>query len=157
MTHAELVDRAVRWLRKPMGCGVVLAERHSFAVETPDAIGWKYGVSHLVECKVSRADFRADASKRWRQQPDAGMGGYRWYVAPVGLLLAEDVPAPFGFVEATDRVMLVRRKAERLPNWSLQSEVHLLVSELRRYQLHGITYPALAPANRHRQEPGDQP
>lgn len=156
MTHSDLVQRAVRWLRKPMGCGVVLAERHSFAVETPDAIGWKYGVSHLVECKVSRADFRADASKRWRQQPDAGMGGYRWYVAPVGLLVADEVPAPFGFVEATDRLMLVRRKAERLSNWSLQSEVHLLVSELRRYQLHGITYPPLAPVRQLRTVGGAQ-
>jgi len=143
VSHAELVERAVRWLRRTMGCGVVLAERHSVAVETPDAIGWKYGQSHMVECKVSRADFRADAKKPWRLTDDSGMGRYRWYLAPAGMLRVEEVPEGFGFLEAHPRHIAVGRQAPRRDGHAQQGEIHLLVSELRRYQLHGITYPPL--------------
>jgi hypothetical protein len=143
VTHGELVDRAAKWLRGTLGCGVVLTERFSVAVETPDAIGWKYGESHLVECKVSRADFHADAKKPWRQ-PGMGMGCYRWYLTPVGLLTPQDIPAEWGWIEAAPRRCAVRQQATRRDRVDFGAgEVHLLVSELRRYQLHGITYPAL--------------
>ena len=40
MTHAQLVEKAVRWLRS-YRCGVVLSEQACVSGEMPDAIGWK--------------------------------------------------------------------------------------------------------------------
>ena len=139
MTHSELVQRAAKWLRS-RGCGVVLTERASAAVEVPDAIGWKWGQSHVVECKVSRSDFRADLKKPWHQ---VGLGCYRWFLTPEGLLTATDIPDGYGWLECAAGRTRKRIEAVRRDGRSEQREIHLLVSELRRYQLHGITYPPL--------------
>ena len=57
MTHAQLVEKAVEWLRG-YRCGVVLSEQACISGEMPDAIGWKKAChSVVVECKVSRPDF----------------------------------------------------------------------------------------------------
>ena len=54
--------------------------------EKPDAIGWTpTGVVHVVEAKVSRRDFLADAKKMHRRM-GSSMGHQRWYVAPRGML-----------------------------------------------------------------------
>ena len=58
MTHADLVQQAINWL-KGYGCGVILSEQSCASGEMPDAIGWKRAChSVLIECKISRADFR---------------------------------------------------------------------------------------------------
>ena len=40
MTHAQLAEKAVRWLRS-YRCGAVLSEQACASGEMPDAIGWK--------------------------------------------------------------------------------------------------------------------
>ena len=71
MTHAQLVQQAVRWLRSRR-CGVVLSEQACASGEMPDAIGWKRAChSVLVECKISHADFLADREKPWRQNQNS--------------------------------------------------------------------------------------
>ena len=72
MTHAKLVEAAIAWLRR-YRCGIVLSEQGCASGEMPDAIGWK-GKCHsvLAECKLSRADFLADAKnsgERIRRSP----------------------------------------------------------------------------------------
>ena len=88
MTHAQLVEKAVRWLRR-YRCGVVLSEQACVSGEMPDAIGWKRAChSVLVECKVTRSDFLADRAKPFRLKPEQGVGcerfysGSRWTGAP---------------------------------------------------------------------------
>src|ERR1700740_2314768 len=75
MTHSRLVDEGVRWLRSKYRCGIVLSEQSCCSGETPDAIGWK-GRNHsvVVECKISRADFLADAVKPWRVKSECALG-----------------------------------------------------------------------------------
>ena len=86
MTHAQLVERAVRWLRS-YRCGVVLSEQACVSGEMPDAIGWKRAChSVLVECKITRADFLADRAKPFRQKPDKGVGSERFYLTPPDLV-----------------------------------------------------------------------
>ena len=86
MTHAQLVERAVRWLRA-YRCGVVLSEQACVSGEMPDAIGWKQAChSVLVECKVTRADFLADRAKPFRLKPEKGVGSERFYLTPPGLV-----------------------------------------------------------------------
>ena len=82
MTHAQLVEKAVRWLRR-YRCGVVLSEQACVSGEMPDAIGWKRAChSVLVECKVTRADFLADRAKPFRLKPEQGVGCERFYLTP---------------------------------------------------------------------------
>lgn len=108
--HAALVLLAERWLRR-RNCGIVL--RDPFAPpldngEKPDAIGWRDGLSILVECKATRSDFFSDRRKKFRESPEAGMGDWRFYLCPKGLLTVSDLPAGWGLLEAAgDRVRAV--------------------------------------------------
>lgn len=111
MTHAELCALAVRWLKRPNsakghGCIVAVSEcRAEMDGECPDAIGFRAGWhdgSVLVECKVSRADFLADKAKAHRR-PGAGMGTWRYYMAPAGVIRVEDLPERWGLLEVNAR------------------------------------------------------
>jgi len=110
-THADLCALAVRWLKRPQsagghGCLVAISEaRPEGNGECPDAIGFRAGWndgSVLVECKVSRSDFLADKSKPHRQ-PGCGMGTWRYYMAPAGLLKVSDLPERWGLLEVNAR------------------------------------------------------
>lgn len=109
MTHALLVQLAARWLGSTRGCSLVLTEFQCAAVEIPDAIGWTAGWSILVECKTSRADFKADAAKLSRSSADHRIGQERWYLTPPGLVRADEVPAGWGLLESGSRVRVVVR------------------------------------------------
>jgi hypothetical protein len=139
VTHQELVERAEQWLRGSLRCGVVLTERGA-GLEIPDAIGWgKYVV--VVECKVSRADFFADRKKPHRAY---GMGQKRFYLTPPALVDASEVPDGWGLVVAQPRrIQVVRKAPAHVQSRHIACELRLVLSELRRYQLHGITYPSL--------------
>lgn len=90
--------------------------------EIPDAIGWlRSGVSLLIECKASRGDFLSDAVKPSRRSGKAdapgslaptapkpeikpprkteGLGAYRFYLAPSGLLAPDELPEGWGLLE----------------------------------------------------------
>ncbi|GGL15476.1 hypothetical protein [Deinococcus radiotolerans] len=97
-THAQLVELARQWLYR-QDCSYVFTE-YGALTEKPDALGY-FGpqATILIECKVSRADFRADAKKRWRKEPATGLGRWRYYLAPRGLLRPEDLPERWGLLE----------------------------------------------------------
>ncbi len=104
MTHAQLVEHAVAWLRG-YRCGVVLSEQACVSGEMPDAIGWKRA-SHsvLVECKISRADFLADRDKPFRQKSDLGLGCERFYLTPRGFWIqTKELPPGWGLLEIHKR------------------------------------------------------
>lgn len=114
ITHSALCRLAVDWLMRPAsrkgpGCLTAVSETaNAINGEIPDAIGWR-PYSHngcgstLVEVKISRSDFLADTKKPHRNQPQIGMGTYRYYMAPVGLIAIEELPPRWGLVEVTDR------------------------------------------------------
>ncbi|MDV3469032.1 hypothetical protein RZA67_09850 [Stenotrophomonas sp. C3(2023)] len=105
LTHADLVKVAGRWLRNTAGCSVVLEELCAATGngENPDAIGWYTGRTLLVECKVSRSDFLADRKKPFRADPARGLGQYRYFMAPKGLLRADELPPRWGLLEVSGR------------------------------------------------------
>jgi hypothetical protein len=108
-THRELCSAAVEWLVRPEskkgpGCTVAFSEVQSpCGREVMDAFGVRavgpetYSV--LVEVKVSRADFRADLAKPHRQDQSLSGGTYRYYFAPAGLILPEELPPRWGLIE----------------------------------------------------------
>ena len=137
MTHAQLVERAVRWLRG-YRCGVVLSEQACVSGEMPDAIGWKKAChSVLVECKVTRADFLADRVKPFRQKPEKGVGSERFYLTPPGLAQVEELPVGWGLLELRrGRVEMVRASEKNLRTAAgFRYEMNLLLASLRRVEV----------------------
>jgi hypothetical protein len=137
MTHAQLVEQAVRWLRS-YRCGVVLSEQACVSGEMPDAIGWKRAChSVLVECKVTRADFLADRAKPFRQKPEKGVGSERFYFTPSGIVKPEELPAGWGLLEfRRGRIEMVRASAKDLrTSKGFGYEMNLLLASLRRVEV----------------------
>jgi hypothetical protein len=116
MTHAQLVNLAVDWLRR-YRCGVVLSEQACASGEMPDAIGWKGKCrSVVVECKVSRADFLADRLKPFRQNPEIALGLLECAGRKVELRVKP------------------RRRSQRSPA-GMEHEMNLLLASLRRVEI----------------------
>jgi len=137
MTHAQMVELAVRWLRG-YRCGVVLSEQACVSGEMPDAIGWKRAChSVLVECKVSRSDFLVDRAKPFRKKPEVGVGCERYYMTPRGLITCEECPAGWGLLEVRGRsVEMVRASARNLRSAAgFRYEMNLLLASLRRVEI----------------------
>lgn len=138
MTHAQLVEKAVCWLRSSYRCGIVLSEQACCTGEVPDVIGWKGRCrSVVVECKISRADFLADLKKPWRHEANA-LGCERFYLAPKGLISAEELPKNWGLLESCGRQLSISVKpnsrSQRAPE-GLLSEMNLLLASLRRVEV----------------------
>lgn len=105
MTHSELVQVATRWLKRK-GFPVVLSDADRPLLpsgEQPDALGFRSGVSCLVEVKASRADFLADRKKSFRLEPCLGVGDWRFYLAPVGTIPVHELPPGWGLINAVGR------------------------------------------------------
>jgi hypothetical protein len=137
MSHAQLIERAVRWLRS-YRCGVVLSEQACASGEMPDAIGWKRGChSVLVECKTSRADFLADREKPWRRKPENGAGCERFYLTPAGLVRPQELAPGWGLLEMVKRQpAMVKPSAKNLRSAAgFRYEMNLLLASLRRVEV----------------------
>jgi hypothetical protein len=133
VTHAELVRRVARWLRNTQRNRVVLEEITTDGLEWPDVIGWSHK-STVVECKVSVADFKRDATKVFRQHPEMGLGDERWYACPTGLIAWTDTPDGWGLLWVGERTCTVQRKPVRFDVSARVRlrETRLLVSAVER-------------------------
>ncbi|CAB4203488.1 hypothetical protein UFOVP1382_104 [uncultured Caudovirales phage] len=102
MTHDDLVILAYRWLLRHHRCAVAVAEVVTSSSYSPDAIGWRNSWNMVdvlvVEVKVSRSDYRADASKV-AHQTGCIPGKRRWYCTPKGLILPSELREGWGLVE----------------------------------------------------------
>ena len=137
MTHSQLVQKAVAWLRS-YRCGVVLSEQACVSGEMPDAIGWKRAChSVLVECKISRADFLVDREKPFRRKPELGVGCERFYLAPAGLIRQDELLPGWGLLELQNRKIETVRSSARnhRTNTGFGYEMNLLLASLRRVEL----------------------
>ncbi|HGF3969342.1 adenylosuccinate synthase [Yersinia ruckeri] len=107
ITHNELNAIAVKWLKRAEsgngpGCQVALTEVGGlYGGERADAFGYRWGWdggSVVVESKISRSDFLADRTKPHRNGTTTGMGTYRYYICPEGLISIEDLPFAWGLL-----------------------------------------------------------
>ncbi|HVI07874.1 MAG TPA: hypothetical protein VND65_06225 [Candidatus Binatia bacterium] len=137
MTHSQLVDNAVRWLRS-YRCGVVLSEQACVSGEMPDAIGWKRAChSVLIECKVTRSDFLADRAKPFRAKPEQGVGCERFYLVPAGIVGREELPQGWGLLECRGNgIELIQPSVKNLRAAAgFRYEMNLLLASLRRVEV----------------------
>ena len=132
MTHAELVERALRWASSRTS--FAFAELRTFAGEFPDVWGMGGDGSLLIECKAYRSDFIADAKKPFRRRPQNGLGNVRYYMCPPEMIAVEELPENWGLLYCLPRTIRVMQKA-RPQAADLQRERSLLSSIVRRCSL----------------------
>ena len=154
ITHDQLVDAAYLWLTKTQKCSFAFKELRSFALsgEQPDCFGFKNSLpgTILCECKASRADFLADAKKKFRKNPELGAGSYRFYVCPPGLITVEDLPPSWGLVYVNPKTKKPRMihgpkgnawgfygKEFLFTERNLDTEYMMMATALRRLNLRG--------------------
>lgn len=136
-THKEGVEIAARWLRNR--CKVILPEFVCMnSREIADVIGFNANDSHMIEVKVSRADFLSDKKKYFRRMEEYGMGNYRYYCCPRKLIGPLEVPDGWGliyiFENGKARIMMHpdRKKSNQ------KAEIGVLYSYARRAVVKGL-------------------
>ena len=145
--HGELVLRADKWLQSQ---GFTVTLRDGFSAwttygEKPDAIGWRDYYSCLIECKSTRADFLADRKKQFRAEPHLGMGDWRFYMCPPGVIHVDDLPDSWGLLYCHPRKVEKVHGYPPAGRWDCmpfsgnkRSETMMLRSALRRFQVRGM-------------------
>lgn len=146
--HDILCTKAEEWLKR-QGCKVTFHDRFRAVTgtgEQPDAIGWRSGASILIECKASRSDFLSDRGKRFRADPAMGMGDWRFYFCPPGVILPGDLPEGWGLMYCHEKKVEkvhgvpkgnARWYDERPFRGNKDAENAMLISALRRLQIRG--------------------
>ncbi|HSH86871.1 MAG TPA: hypothetical protein VK958_06430 [Methylophilus sp.] len=132
MNHTQLTELAVKWLKRPNsqnghGCLISASElRSGWDGEIPDAIGFRLDgnivTSIVVEAKATRSDFLCDKKKEHRQ---SGMGDYRYYICPEGLIKPEELPEKWGllWVNARGHIKVISGAANTFGgHWQLKNE-----------------------------------
>ena len=147
MTHDDLVIRAEKWL-KNQNCGVVFNDRFqatTFSGEQPDALGFRSGCSIMIECKASRADFLADKKKRFRKEPELGVGDWRFYMCPPKVIEVHDLPENWGLLWVYPKKVQQVHGIPANTEWqskrpfvrSKDGEIRIMYSALRRLKIRG--------------------
>ena len=113
MTHCQLVEKAVHWLRR-YRCGVVLSEQACVSGEMPD-----------------------DRAKPFRVKPADGVGCERFYLVPAGLVRREELPIGWGLLEYRGgRIENTHPSAKNLRSATgFRYEMNLLLASLRRVEV----------------------
>lgn len=102
--HDEQARLGAKWLKR-QGFAVVATELKVLGVaEEVDAIGFRSQCSAVIESKISRSDFRADEKKPHRAA--GGLGLYRFYICPVGLIQPAELPAKWGLLYADGKKVI---------------------------------------------------
>lgn len=146
LTHDELCLKAETFLKRH-GFSVVFHDKfRAFTThgEQPDCIGFRSGVSCLIECKTSRADFLADRKKRFRVEPTLGMGDWRFMLTPKDLVKVEELPEGWGLLETDGKRVYKKHGFPTNTSWMLKpftgckhSELAMMYSALRRMVIRG--------------------
>lgn len=158
--HRELCEASVRMLRRsgthakcngttvtaPSGCMVAGAELRAKWQE-PDAFGWGWHGTHVVECKTSRRDFLKERQKWHRHEyhADYAIGRYRWYVTPEDVIFDGDDLRGWGHVVLAGARYIIRRPSKLFDvhPMGVLSEQVLLLTITRMYATLSSTGPGV--------------
>lgn len=112
--HRELCEIGSKFLKRPEsanghGCHLAIIEPASYG-ENADVIGFRHGTETdhrtgtiLLEAKTSRSDFLVDKKKPHRADPSKGVGKWRYYICPTGLIHPEDLDSKWGLIYVNAR------------------------------------------------------
>lgn len=135
-THRELCIKAANYLRSQ---GIHPFHRAQYSVcelerqgECPDSFGWGAGSTQLIEAKRSRPDFLSDKKKLWRKNPSYGLGEFRSYICPTGLIKESELPKHWGLLYVDDKGNIEAIKHPESQECNRIEEINLITSILRR-------------------------
>ncbi len=137
MTHQQITSKAAKWLKKHdrnilvPNCSIVETEIKSVHKEIPDIIGWCSWASVLIEVKTSRADFFKDFKKPFRANEHEGIGDFRYYICPTGLIKEEELPALWGllYIDEKGKIEIIKKAEKQSANH--YNERNILTSIIR--------------------------
>jgi hypothetical protein len=151
MTHASLVEIGYRWVLSRCSFAFKELVTLNMTGEVPDVIGFRNDGTFLLEAKTSREDFLCDKKKPFRINPETGMGDWRFYIAPSGLIKESELPPLWGLVEVNEKgnarctcnPYTDRPKSNILSMWvrnpkNTQAEMDMMISALRRLHIQGV-------------------
>jgi hypothetical protein len=145
--HRELCLLGGKWLRKhkfnegPI-CTYSVVELVTVQLENPDVFGWDYWQTSLIEVKTSHADFKRDFKKKFKQEGYRGVGMYRYYLCPEGVIKPEELPERWGLLYEKDGEITSIKVPEQFPNEEVNGmgQVTILSSIMRRLGMYGKVY-----------------
>lgn len=115
-------------IRPSVICTEVSSSR---SAENPDVFGIApNGITYLIECKVSRADFLADKTKPHRNAA-LHLGCYRWFCAPSGIIQTHELPQGWGLLQIVNSKLVQRLEPVRRSDVDKEAELSILVSVLQ--------------------------
>jgi len=131
LTHKELINLVAVKLTN-IHYEIVISEGRTTQdhalLEVPDVYGDKDDGTVMVECKVSVTDFKADLKKPFRITPELGVGNYRYYCCPKGLIQPHEVPKNWGLMYASKMgVSIVKDPKYQVANIHAEKQLLKLV------------------------------
>lgn len=103
MDAEYVTKKAISLLKQLHGITFITTEFGGvYRDERPDALLFNSGGTYLIETKVTRTDFLNDAKKKFRADPTKGVGRYRYYACPEGLIAPEELPDRWGLIYVRD-------------------------------------------------------
>jgi hypothetical protein len=109
---------ATRWAKK-QGFPIIATNLGAVGSrEIVDLIAFRSTCSLMIESKVSRSDFKADAKKPERFL--GGVGTYRFYITPLDMILPEELPKGWGllYVDGKKVIEVVKPLGNLWPKYS---------------------------------------
>lgn len=132
--HNRLTALGARWLKRN-GFSVVATELTCFGSrEQPDVIGFRSSCSAIIEVKVSRSDFYADRKKPERMS--GGLGIYRFFLCPDGMISPDELPGRWGLLYAKGRSVdaIIKPGGNLWPPLTMHPELEAVASEWLEFQ-----------------------
>lgn len=136
ITHRELCEKAAKWLVTVRNwnyrCQYAVVEMKCSGREITDVFGLRDSKPVLLEIKVSRQDFLADAKKPHRTNSD-GMGATRYYVCPKEIITKDMISNGWGLIYYSDSGFEVIKESEYFHKRDHACELLFMMSIIRRF------------------------
>lgn len=98
MDAGYVTKKAMSLLRKLHNYTIGATEFSGCSAERADGILFRLEGSTLIETKITRSDFKADAKKEFRSCGSKGIGQLRYYACPEDLIKPEELPEKWGLI-----------------------------------------------------------
>ena len=137
-SHDELSLIVAKWLKKHSknilipNCATIALDLKTLEQEKPDVIGWNGCSSTMIEVKVGRGDFLQDFKKPFRKYPERGVGQYRYYCCPNGLINESELPENWGLLYLNNKNKIKIIKVAEIQKANMIAERNILISLIRR-------------------------
>lgn len=144
--HYELCCKAATWIRQPKNgekwfapFSLSTVELVCTGQELTDVYATNGEISCVIEVKTSHKDFEVDGAKYTRRHPDEGLGDFRYYLCPAGLIQIDELPPYWGLLYYENGKIRKVKSAIQQPT-DRRFDLFILTSIMRREGLLGKTY-----------------